>query len=267
MRAHTHVPVRRVPTWRTKWCELAWRVRACLGGCTARRGCGGCGREGRQRAGPEGRRGERRTYRRPDGCRGCCSGGPESTTESWCAFHLPLFCLYLMCTRTELYETFWSLQTPFSRPATFVQAGAFASFKEAVEKVLPVIKEASAKERAMMGSKSGQGSLKRKRAADAMDTADGAARSDYFFAKFLTSPELLDLEVHSLLLYYTDHLTGDRPADSRCALPTPSSLPASHCTRPRPHLYQRRKGGMGDPTQPIPAARPHTVAGGRSMGR
>jgi hypothetical protein len=71
----------------------------------------------------------------------------------------------------------------------------FADFKEAVGKVLPVIKEATAKERAMMGSRSSGGpaqSLKRKREPDA--TGDENS-NEYFFAKFLTSPELLDLEV------------------------------------------------------------------------
>jgi len=61
--------------------------------------------------------------------------------------------------------------------------------------VLPVIKEATAKERAMMGSRTGAGganSLKRKR-----DTDEENNSNEYFFAKFLTSPELLDLEVCS----------------------------------------------------------------------
>lgn len=49
------------------------------------------------------------------------------------------------------------------------------------------------KERAMMGSKtaSGPGSLKRRREPEVeLETAG----QDYFFAKYLTSPELLDLE-------------------------------------------------------------------------
>jgi hypothetical protein len=66
-----------------------------------------------------------------------------------------------------------------------------------VNKVLPVIKEATVKERAMMGSKavvgSGASTLKRKR-----DVAEGDEESnitEYFFAKYLTSPDLLDLEI------------------------------------------------------------------------
>lgn len=60
---------------------------------------------------------------------------------------------------------------------------------------MPVIKEATAKERAMMGSRSGPGAsgtagLKRKR-----EPEEESNSNEYFFAKFLTSPDLLDLEV------------------------------------------------------------------------
>ena len=95
----------------------------------------------------------------------------------------------------EFYNTFWSLQLPFSRPPIFSEPGTFAKFKEAVNKVLPVIKEATAKERALMGSKtsSGQhGALKRKRELEGVEDSAGG---EYFFAKYLTSPELLELEV------------------------------------------------------------------------
>ena len=61
---------------------------------------------------------------------------------------------------------------------------------------MPVIKEATAKERALKGSKTllaGTGaSLKRKREPEPSANSTG---KDYFFAKYLTSPELLDLEV------------------------------------------------------------------------
>lgn len=70
-----------------------------------------------------------------------------------------------------------------------------------MDKVLPVLKEATAKERVMMGSRSGSGgagSLKRKR--EPQDTGEEIV-TDYFFAKFLTSPDLLDLEVSLDLLY------------------------------------------------------------------
>jgi hypothetical protein len=100
---------------------------------------------------------------------------------------------------SDFYNTFWSLQLQFSKPLTFVVPEAFAEFKDAVEKVLPVIKEATAKERAMMGSRAGvgAGSLKRKREPD----VEESNINEYFFAKFLTSPDLTDLEVipvHSL---------------------------------------------------------------------
>jgi hypothetical protein len=67
--------------------------------------------------------------------------------------------------KSDFYDTFWSLQLPFSKPHIFVAPEMFAEFKNAVDEVLPVIKEATAKEWAMMGSRAGvgAGSLKRKR--------------------------------------------------------------------------------------------------------
>ncbi|KAL0570657.1 hypothetical protein V5O48_011305 [Marasmius crinis-equi] len=97
--------------------------------------------------------------------------------------------------KIEFYNTFWSLQLPFSKPAVFASPNAFPEFKDAVMKVLPVIKEANAKERLMMGSKgvaASNGSLKRKRE-DTEDAED--AVEEYFFAKFLTNPDLLDLGI------------------------------------------------------------------------
>lgn len=95
---------------------------------------------------------------------------------------------------TDFYSIFWSLQLHFSKPLLFATPGTFAEFKDAVTKVLPVIREATTKERAMMGSRSTghAGSLKRKREPE---TAEESSGSEYFFAKFLTSPDLLDLEV------------------------------------------------------------------------
>jgi hypothetical protein len=80
----------------------------------------------------------------------------------------------------------------------------FTDFKEAVNKVLPVIREATTKERAMMGSRStgSVGSLKRKRESEVADETVG---SEYFFAKFLTSPDLLDLEVTYYYFVYHSH--------------------------------------------------------------
>lgn len=97
------------------------------------------------------------------------------------------------------YTTFWSLQLPFSRPPLFAFPNTFAEFKDAVDKVLPVIKEATTKERAMMGNRGASGassSLKRKREPE---LGEASNNSEYFFAKFLTSPELLNLEVYARL--------------------------------------------------------------------
>ncbi|KAF5323330.1 hypothetical protein D9611_005535 [Ephemerocybe angulata] len=96
--------------------------------------------------------------------------------------------------KEEFYNTFWSLQLYFSNPRTFVTPGSLEEFKQSVGKVIPVIKEATAKERAMMGSRNNTGtaaSLKRKLEPD----IEEANINDYFFSKFLTSPELLDLEI------------------------------------------------------------------------
>jgi len=93
----------------------------------------------------------------------------------------------------DFYNTFWHLQVSFSKPPVFASKGTFSEFKDAVDKVLPVIKEATAKEKAMMGSRVGTGInlLKRKRDSESEETNI----NEYFFAKFLTSPDLLDLEV------------------------------------------------------------------------
>ncbi|KDQ51135.1 hypothetical protein JAAARDRAFT_41403 [Jaapia argillacea MUCL 33604] len=109
--------------------------------------------------------------------------------------------------KDEFYTTFWSLQYPFSKPPIFTNPPTFASFKEAVNKVLPVIREATTKERAMMGTRATNGpsttststtpstSLKRKRESESEPASEDSTTQDYFFAKFLTSPELLDLEI------------------------------------------------------------------------
>ncbi|KAG6829776.1 hypothetical protein H0H92_003566 [Tricholoma furcatifolium] len=98
--------------------------------------------------------------------------------------------------KEDIYDTFWSLQLPFSKPPLFAQPETFPQFKESVNKVLPIIKEATAKERALMGSRSSSGAsttLKRKREPEAEEV--NSTNQDYFFAKFLTSPDLLDLEI------------------------------------------------------------------------
>jgi hypothetical protein len=111
----------------------------------------------------------------------------------------------------DLYNTFWALQAPFARPPLLVDTATFTTFKDNVAHVLPVISEASSRDRLMMGSKAGANasaaaaaaaSRKRKRGEDAGAAAPvppaPAPGQDYFFAKFLTSPELLELEVRVL---------------------------------------------------------------------
>ncbi|KAJ3876352.1 THO complex subunit 1 transcription elongation factor-domain-containing protein [Lentinula edodes] len=108
--------------------------------------------------------------------------------------------------KDDFYSTFWSIQLPFSKPSVFATPNppmTFAQFQDAVDRVLPVIKEATAKERAMMGagrsaSTMGPATLKRKRGQGEETVVTGNPNKkamEYFFAKFLTSPELLDLEL------------------------------------------------------------------------
>jgi hypothetical protein len=99
----------------------------------------------------------------------------------------------------DFYNTFWSLQLPFSKPSQFALPQTFGEFQETVNKVLPVIKEATVKERALTGSRTvmtgaaAANPFKRKRETEA--AAEQTSGKEYFFAKFLTSPDLLDLEV------------------------------------------------------------------------
>ena len=84
----------------------------------------------------------------------------------------------------------------------FSSKGSFAEFQSSVNRVFPVIKEATAKERAMMGSRNvtggggGASTSKRKR-----ESEEDSNFNEYFFAKFLTSPELLDLEVIAFFFF------------------------------------------------------------------
>lgn len=101
--------------------------------------------------------------------------------------------------KEDFYNTFWSLQLPFSKPSQFALPQTFGEFQEAVNKVLPVIKEATVKERALTGSRTvmtgaaAANPIKRKRDTEA--AAEPTSGKEYFFAKFLTSPDLLDLEI------------------------------------------------------------------------
>lgn len=122
---------------------------------------------------------------------------PEAE-EKDCTFK-SAFRYFLLIQASAFYTTFWSLQLPFSKPSELVGTDAFKKFQAAVDAVIPVIKEATIKERAMTGSKTLSGavpvsSLKRKR--ESSDAEDDSSAQDYFFAKFLTNPDLLELEVN-----------------------------------------------------------------------
>ncbi|KAH9983882.1 hypothetical protein BJV77DRAFT_1062321 [Russula vinacea] len=86
-----------------------------------------------------------------------------------------------------------------AHPSLFASPQTFGEFQEAVNKVLPVIKEATVKERALTGSRTvmtgaaAANPFKRKRETEA--PAEQTPGKEYFFAKFLTSPDLLDLEI------------------------------------------------------------------------
>lgn len=134
----------------------------------------------------------------------------------------------------EFYNTFWCLQLPFSRPPLFALPDTLSKFKEAVDKVLPVIKEATTKERAMMGNRAASGqshTSKRKREPEPGDETNS---SDYFFAKFLTSPDLLSLELadthfrrqilFQLLMILHHLLTFTKTAKAAWATPRNRSL-------------------------------------------
>ena len=116
--------------------------------------------------------------------------------------------------RVEFYQTFWSIQKPFSNPSYFQNPDAMATFRANVSKVLPVLSEATKRDRQSSTSKGATpaaiAGAKRKRDAE---TEGGAAeaptnrstlaqpqsnKKDYFFAKFLTNFDLLELEVRSI---------------------------------------------------------------------
>ena len=157
-----------------------------------------------------------------------------------------MICIFSAGTQHALdfYNTFWSLQLPFSKPSQFALPQTFGEFQEAVNKVLPVIKEATVKERALTGSRTvmtgaaAANPIKRKREAEA--AAEQTSGKEYFFAKFLTSPDLLDLEVCFCSCWADYDLT--LCADSRH--PLSKAIPFSTtCTTPSPANFH--KGGQG----------------------
>jgi hypothetical protein len=147
----------------------------------------------------------------------------------------------------DFYNTFWSLQLPFSKPSQFALPQTFGEFQEAVNKVLPVIKEATVKERALTGSRTvmtgaaAANPFKRKRETEG--AAEQTSGKEYFFAKFLTSPDLLDLEVCFCPSWAEYDLTTC--ADSRHPLPKAVPFSAA-CTPPPPANFHERGQGVVD---------------------
>lgn len=152
----------------------------------------------------------------------------------------------------SFYQTFWSLQLPFSKPPVFAspqlappQGWTFAQFQDAVDKVLPVIKEATAKERAMMGAGSrSTATLRSKHEHDEKEDSEGN-EMDYFFAKFLTSPELLDLEVRVFVIWSFE-TTNSMYTDCRYSLSSPVPSSATHSPHAPPPVHKSRETGMDE---------------------
>lgn len=100
----------------------------------------------------------------------------------------------------------------------------------------------------MMGSRNLAGanpSLKRKRDQE----SEESNANEYFFAKFLTSPELLDLEVTGIKIPSVQLLTLIE--DRRRTLPAAISLPTVYPPPSSPYLLQRSKGKLGNVAKPL----------------
>ncbi|KAG9050630.1 hypothetical protein FS837_003730 [Tulasnella sp. UAMH 9824] len=102
--------------------------------------------------------------------------------------------------KAEFYNTFWNLQTYFARPQTFGQQTALPAFKQSIETVLAALVEATKKEKAMTGTgpKGGAGAAagSKRKFSEMLDVPeDVGTQQNYFFAKYLTSPDLLDYEL------------------------------------------------------------------------
>ena len=89
------------------------------------------------------------------------------------------------------------------------------------------------------------GPLKRKRDAEPGEETN---TSDYFFAKFLTSADLLSLEVCQFVLGVTNAQLTVLHLDRGHAFPASSSLSSSHPPQPPLVVYKVGKGNMGNTT-------------------
>ncbi|KAF8344075.1 THO complex subunit 1 transcription elongation factor-domain-containing protein, partial [Cantharellus anzutake] len=107
--------------------------------------------------------------------------------------------------KIEFYNTFWSLQYPFSFPQIFHKTKCLPDdLKRNVDKVLAALGEATKRDRQSSGNKSlvaVSAGVKRKREDEGEPFGESGTTSsttDYFFAKFLTRPDLLDLQIADL---------------------------------------------------------------------
>ncbi|KZT51210.1 hypothetical protein CALCODRAFT_521509 [Calocera cornea HHB12733] len=99
---------------------------------------------------------------------------------------------------TEFYTTFWSLQQYFRDPTILAskdqEGPSIVKFRGLIDKVLPAIAEATAKEKLLTGTKEAEVATGRKRKYTEMMSVDDE-EEDNFFPKFLTSVDLLDYEM------------------------------------------------------------------------
>lgn len=107
----------------------------------------------------------------------------------------------------EFYTTFWSLQKYFNNPPVlFVSPlppndDPYKLLQHALTKTLDAFTDATAKEKKLLGAGAGNGiSSLKKVDADISLADEKAVKEHYFFPKFLTSPNLLELEVRGILL-------------------------------------------------------------------
>lgn len=149
----------------------------------------------------------------------------------------------------KFYKNFWSLQAPFSQPQLFAQRDTMSNFKAAVDAVLPVIAETTKKERVLMGSRNGPTAVKRKRGDGEVDNGlaeDAGTGSKYFFAKYLTSPELLDFEVSFIACLCISRLNMSSQSDGRHAIPATSPVSAIDTPSAPSQLHENGKTKVAD---------------------
>lgn len=114
---------------------------------------------------------------------------------------------YLADDTTELYTTFWSLQRTFTNPPALFSSSpastsstpapatdSFAALHTALEKTLIVFSAATKKEKELGGASKNSASAGKQKAKLSSEEEDESLEH-YFFPKFLTSKNLLELEV------------------------------------------------------------------------